>query len=59
MTDDRNDLTPVSAEDVASALAFALGFQGRKRMHNADEVTAQIVAKRLAEHPERWDSRSS
>jgi hypothetical protein len=27
-----------AAEDVADALAFALRFQGRKRVHNADEI---------------------
>jgi len=25
-------------------------FQGRKRVHNADEIMAEIVAKRLVEH---------
>ena len=35
------------------ALAFALRFQGRKRVHNADEIMAEIVAKRLVEHLER------
>src|SRR5271166_272597 len=28
-------------------------FQGRKRVHNADEIMAEIVAKRLVEHLER------
>jgi hypothetical protein len=27
--------------------------QGRKRVHNADEIMAEIVAKRLIEHLER------
>ena len=30
--------------------AFALRFQGRKRVHNADELMSEIVAKRLVEH---------
>ena len=46
-------LTPADFSDVADALAFALRFQGRKRVHNADEIMAQIVAKRLVEHLER------
>ena len=28
-------------------------FQGRKRVHNADEIMAEIVAKRLVQHLER------
>jgi hypothetical protein len=39
--------------DVADALAFALRFQSRKRVHNADELMSAIVAKRLVEHLER------
>jgi len=35
---------------VLAPLAFALCFQGRKRVHNADELMAEIVAKRLVEH---------
>jgi len=33
--------------------AHALRFQGRKRVHNADEIMAEIVARRLVEHLER------
>jgi hypothetical protein len=46
-------LTPADPSDLAAALAFALRFQGRKRVHNADEIMAEIVAKRLVEHLER------
>ena len=46
-------LTPADSSDVADALAFALRFQGRKRVHNADEIMAEIVAERLVEHLER------
>jgi hypothetical protein len=53
MSDDPNELRPVTAENVADALAFALRFQGRKRVHNADEIMSEIVAKRLVEHSER------
>ena len=46
-------LTPADPSDLADALAFALRFAGRKRVHNADEIMAEIVAKRLVEHLER------
>jgi hypothetical protein len=32
------------------ALAFALQFDGRRRMHHADSFVARIAAERLAEH---------
>jgi len=35
------------------AWAYALRYQERKRIHNADEIMAEIVAKRLVEHLER------
>ena len=50
---DANNLTPADPSDLAAALAFALRYQGRKRVHNADEIMAEIVAKRLVEHLER------
>jgi hypothetical protein len=49
---DADKLTPADPSDLAQALAFALRFQGRKRIHNADEMMAEIVAKRLVEHLE-------
>ena len=53
MPDVPERLTPATAEDVADALAYALRFQGRTRVHNADELMSEIVAKRLVEHLER------
>jgi hypothetical protein len=53
MTDATQRLTPATADDVANVLAFALRYQGRKRVHNADEIMAEIVAKRLVEQLER------
>ena len=50
---DADLLTPADPQDLADTLAFALRFQGRKRVHNADEIMAEIVAKRLVEHLER------
>ena len=46
-------LTPADPADLAAALAFALRYQGRKRVHNADEIMAEIVAARLVDHLER------
>jgi hypothetical protein len=42
---DPDELTPADPQDLADALAFALRFQGRKRVHNADEIMAEIVGK--------------
>ena len=53
MTDHGDNLTPADPRDLADALPFALRFQGHKRVHNADEIMAEIVAKRLVEHLER------
>ena len=53
MPDDTPTLLPADPADLTSALAFALRYQGRKRTHNADEIMAEIVAKRLVEHLDR------
>jgi hypothetical protein len=53
MTAPAERLTPASRDDLANALAFALRFQGRTRVHNADEIMAEIVARRLVDHLER------
>jgi hypothetical protein len=49
MLDPAENLTAADPDDLAAALAFALRFQ-RKRVHNANEIMAEIVAKRLVEH---------
>lgn len=46
-------LTPADPRDLADALAFALRFEGRKRVHQADEYMAAITAERLVRHLER------
>jgi len=51
MTDEK--LTPADPEDLATGLAFALKFEGRKRWHDADAFMADIVAKRLVRYLER------
>lgn len=53
MADSADTLTPATPDDLASALAFALRFHGRKRTHGADDIMAEIVAHRLVEHLER------
>ena len=53
MTDAPERLTPATPDDLADALAFALRFDGRKRKHDAAEIMARIVAKRLVERLER------
>src|SRR5208283_546197 len=53
MLDASEPLTPADPADLAAALAFALRYQGRKRVHNADEIMAEIVAARLVGHLER------
>jgi hypothetical protein len=40
-------------QDLAEAIAPAPRFNGRKRVHNADEIMAETVARRLAEYLKR------
>jgi hypothetical protein len=44
---------PATRDDLTQFLSFALGFNGRKCMHDADETMARITAERLVEHLER------
>jgi hypothetical protein len=41
-------LCPGTPEDLAETLAFALRYEGRKRLHHADITMARITADRLA-----------
>ena len=43
-------LTLAAPEEIAGTLAFALRYNGRKRVHDSSEMMAAIVAKRLVEH---------
>ena len=45
-------LRPATADEIADALSFALRYQGRKRVHHADDVMARITAERLVQHAE-------
>ena len=37
-------------EELIEALAFALRYEGRKRVHHADDTMARITAERLVRH---------
>jgi len=50
MADDYNTLSPAAPDDLTETIAFALRFEGRKRVHQADDVMARITARRLVEH---------
>ena len=50
---DAPNLRPATWDELTQSLTFALRFNGRKRVHDADEVMAPIAADRLVEHPER------
>ena len=53
MLDASEPLTPADPAALAAALAFALRYQARKRVHNADEIMAEIVTARIVDHLER------
>jgi hypothetical protein len=44
---------PATRAELTQSLSFALRFNGRKRVHDADEIMARITAERLVEHLER------
>ncbi|MCS6930741.1 MAG: hypothetical protein NZM27_00845 [Acetobacteraceae bacterium] len=46
-------LLPATAEEIAESLSFALRYDGRRRVHHADEAMARITAERLVRHLER------
>jgi hypothetical protein len=52
MSDD-DPLRPATADEIADTLSFALRYDGRKRVHHADDVMARITADRLVAHLER------
>jgi hypothetical protein len=53
MSDADEKLTPADRKDLEDAVAFALRFEGRKRVHTADEYLAAIAAERIVRHLER------
>jgi hypothetical protein len=50
---DTPDLRPATRDEIAQSLSFALQFDGRKRVHQADNIMAQITADRLVLYLER------
>ncbi len=46
-------LRPATPDEIAEALSFALRYEGRKRVHHADDTMARITADRLVRHLER------
>jgi len=50
---DTPSLRPASPDELAEALAFALRYEGRKRVPHADDLMARIAAERLVRHLER------
>ena len=46
-------LRPASPAEIADSLSFALRYDGRRRVHHADDAMARITADRLVEHLQR------
>ena len=49
---DTPHLRPTTADEIVDALSFALRYQGRKRVHHADDTMARITAERIVQHLE-------
>ena len=45
-------LRPATTDELVQALSFALRYQGRRRVHHADDFMGQAAAERLAAHLE-------
>lgn len=45
-----DNLRPATTAEIAESIAFALRYDGRKRVHHADEMMARITAERLVQH---------
>lgn len=50
---DETKLRPATPDEIERTLAFALRYDGRKRVHTGGEFMARITAERLIEHLER------
>ena len=51
--DERLELRPATTGELQESLSFALRYEGRRRVHHADDVMARITAERLVRHLER------
>jgi hypothetical protein len=47
------NLCPATRDELTQSLSFAHRINGRKRVHDADEAMARIIAERPVEHLER------
>jgi hypothetical protein len=50
---DGSHLRPATPDEIAEILSFALRYQGRRRVHDADQAMARITADRLVRHLEQ------
>ncbi len=50
---DSPPLRRATADEIADALAFALRYDGRRRVHDADQAMGRITAERLVRHLEQ------
>ncbi len=50
---DAPHLRPATPDEIAETLSFALCYEGRKRVRQADDIMARITAERLVQHLER------
>jgi hypothetical protein len=50
---DEPHLRPATPDEIAQTLSFALCFDGRRRVHDANTAMARITAARLVRHLER------
>ena len=50
---DASHLRPATPDEIAETLSFALRYEGRRRVHQADDIMARITAERLVRHLER------
>ena len=51
--DDKRNLRPASPGEVEQSLSYALRYDGRRRVRQADDAMARIAAERLVQHLER------
>lgn len=46
----RDNLSPTTAEELTTLLAFALRYRGKRRVHDADNFVMRVATERLVEH---------
>ena len=54
MTDDeKNDLRPATPDEIHGVLSYGLQYEGKRRVHSAADIIAQVTVERLRETMER------